>query len=176
MNNEQPRPVPSAGATNGSLRWGIKSSFVKYVDSSPDGERTAEGVGESSGEDAPVFEFPCADVVSGPEAEMVLEFSGSLRFRAHRGMLDVNFAAPTVSFQNGFAEIRVLDGSGEQGRRMTIAKFAAEAPKLDAGSISIQSSEVFLTTLGSQLLGDVYPARTLLDPLVIDVRVGESAG
>lgn len=166
----------SPEGTGGFLRWGIKSSFVRYVDSSPDGARTADGVAELPGEDGPDFEFPQSGVLCGvPEGNLVLEFSGSLRFRAHGGMLDVEFTAPSVAFRDGWADVSIADTASAGGRRVRIARFASEVPAAVAGRLSLQSQEVFLTTQGSQLLGDAYAARTLLAPLVVDVQTGESS-
>jgi hypothetical protein len=85
-------------------------------------------------------------------------------------MLDVHLSSPTVIVKDGRAEVSVLDMSPSgAGHAVRIARFESDIPTTADARVSARSSEVLLTTQGSQLLGDVYPARTVLEPLTLDV-------
>lgn len=89
------------------LSWGIKRSFLNYVESLPDCMVTMDkGVvrNPQSGE----FEFPLASREDLNEGYR-LEFGGDLRIKAHGGMLLVIFMDPWLTVTGSGVELSVID-------------------------------------------------------------------
>lgn len=82
-------------ATRTGLIWALKSSFVAYVASLPDGTVTAEG-GATAREGA--FHFPMAGLEGDPGsgAAGTLRFKGAVGFSGHHGMLRLALKDPLI--------------------------------------------------------------------------------
>lgn len=141
------------------LVWGVKQSFRAYVQAS--GGTVAVNGGAALTE-AGEIAFPAApeaatlrfgDAPSGRAA-----FSGSVRFAAHGGMLDVRLADPAVEIGEAGAMLSV-EGAG--GRRAEIATLDLTAAERGADGEWVLPAA--LTVEGSFVLGDHYPPGTGVD-------------
>src|SRR5690606_41148339 len=94
---ETPADSPTSETSITALTWGIKRSFIRYIGSLPDTAHAAvDGayLGETS-----FFTFPVDATAANTPA--VVRFRGSLRIRAHGGMLDVLIADPWIEHHSG---------------------------------------------------------------------------
>lgn len=139
---------------SGDLQWGVRPSFLRYVRVLAVGTtRLADGASEI---DDGMFAWPLRDVVRG-EGELLLQFSGSVRFGAHAGYLDVDLRDP---------RLRLADGGGDLGvapegeAHITIAKIDAQA----AGALVPR-----LTPDGVEMFGNVYAEGTEFSPLSVQL-------
>lgn len=89
------------------LAWGVKKSFIKYIQSSRDGQIVvAGGAGVTETDE---FYFPL-DKMTPYKAETQLSFNGTVRFQAHLGMLSVTVANPRLILRSDTAELAVENG------------------------------------------------------------------
>jgi Htaa protein len=144
------------------LTWGIKQSFRAYVRSSGG----AVGVAAPAEPVDDVFAFPRAETDQSPADEV--RFGGGVRFDAHGGMLSVALLEPWLVLGPSGGEVTVVDTDylPDLSRRLTIARLVGEPSVDEAGRVAMGAA---LTAQGSRLLGDVYPAQTVLDPVLFDL-------
>ncbi|RSZ63828.1 hypothetical protein EAH68_06220 [Corynebacterium hylobatis] len=90
------------------LAWGIKHSFLGYLESLPDCMITTED-GASRDEATGAFVFPSARRIELDGNGYRLEFKGDVRIKAHGGMLLVIFMHPWLTFLDGRVELSVVD-------------------------------------------------------------------
>lgn len=131
------------------LIWPIRRSFVNYVRGNG-GTVTLKGGTAESDEG---FVFP--GIPGDPHA-----FTGSVRFVAHGGMLDVRLGDPAFLLDGEAATLRVT--TDEAGAGATIARVVGVEGSDLAGA------ELLLTVEGSRLLGDVYQPGSRLDGFRIE--------
>ncbi|BAU94419.1 hypothetical protein N24_0157 [Corynebacterium suranareeae] len=134
--------------------WGIKDSFLQYVNALPDGSITASNGAILTPKN--VFHFPLTTSTSDK-----FESSGEISIHGHHGMLDVTFHHLTVTLEQDKAVISVQ----VKGRSMKIARGHVIHHTPEEIVISTQ-----VTTMGSELLGGVYQAGTDMDPLTIHLN------
>jgi hypothetical protein len=132
------------------LEWGIRESFVQYVEALPDGVvAIGDDVRRRNGA------FVLRGHVDGAEAD----FTGAVRFSGHLGVLDVAM--------DGVA----LRGIGDRAAVWTsVGGYPVELAAVgqvheQAGTL--RADEVSLTADGAALLGGVYQAGAALAPLII---------
>ncbi len=146
----------------GSLRWGVKSSFLRYVRVIAHGTYTVTQGARADTED--VFEFP----IAGAEergGHWVLSFSGSVRFEAHHGFLDVTLAELTLAVGPERGSLSIA--SPENQDRVVIATVSGAGPAVDEDWLRWPALEAELTEAGAEVFGGVYPAGTELAPLEV---------
>lgn len=144
----------------GELRWAVKASFVEYVRSNGGQIELAGGARDEDGE----FAFPRG--VDGLQFDGELprgtaKFTGSVRFTAHGGMLDLTIANPEIVFSTHAATLIADDGDGD----------AVELATLDVGG-PLERDDVLewigvtptLTADGASSFNNVYPTYSDLDP------------
>lgn len=167
-------------ASAGNLQWGIKSSFLGYLESPAAGGVVTAGDGASR-DAAGIFTFP---LTSGSQYRSSSDFSapfgGHVHITAHGNVLDINIDDPRVQLNGttgtltvdatsknettGIVEtyddlnIATLDASGihatANGKNVTIAKIPAK-----------------LTAAGAPVFGGFYSAGEALDPVTINLTV-----
>ncbi|MFJ2028752.1 HtaA domain-containing protein [Streptosporangium sp. NPDC087985] len=148
------------------LTWGVKQSFRAYV----------EAVGGTVTVHAPAlsadtaFAFPRVDRAPSESPAGELRFEGEVRFEAHGGMLSVALIDPWIVFGPDGAVLTVVDTDylPDRSKRLKIARLGGETSGDGAGRVEVPAA---LTVQGSQLLGDVYPAQTALDPISFGMTV-----
>ena len=130
---------------DGDLRWGVKRSFVRYVEVAGGIEVLAPGW-----RDVEAFRFPLVQ----RRADQI-QFSGGVAFRAHRGLLSLTLQDPWIEFdEEGGAILSVLyvANRDSDGERVIVADVSAD------GSTT-------LTASGVSLFDSEYAPGTELDPL-----------
>jgi hypothetical protein len=144
--------VNGFGGGTVELAWGLRQSFVAYVEGLPDGLVRATG-GAVRADD--VFVFP-----GRRESANAWAFDGALHFRGHAGVLDVTFAAIRIDAGGLSAEVA--------GERIPIARLADRAELArPGGAPSTRFGAVTLTDDGAAVLGGVYQTDTPADPVTI---------
>lgn len=128
-----------------AIVWGVKASFLAYLAELEDAETTtADG---ATGAIGGPFRWPAERADDGWHG------SGTVRFVAHGGMLDVRIANPALVLDDGTAQLSVARAGG----RVVIA----------SGTATNEGATLALTAAGGRLLGDVYPPGTPLDDLTL---------
>jgi len=157
-----------------SLVWGIKSSFLRYLASLPDGGYQA-GPGVTVTADGE-FCFPPDARLAGPRHQA---FRGEVRFSGHGAFLYVRIADPRVEFPadpvgvEGDARLTV---AGEGSARLHLADLSLMRRSDASASSPAMRHLLFvprLTAAGAEVFGGVYPAGTPLDPLIAHSAVGD---
>ena len=128
-----------------ALHWGVKASFLGYIQAMPDGSVTAEQGALLRGATAV---FPRTD------AAHPLRFRGALRFVGHGGVLDLRIADPAVE-PRGEGGILSIRDPYDPAARLDLATIAA----LDA----VAGTGLALTADGADLFFGPYVEGTPLD-------------
>lgn len=132
------------------LEWGIRESFVRYVEALPDG---VVAVGDD------VQRRDGAFVLRGGVDGAVADFAGAIRFSGHLGVLDVAMDGVTV---RGIGD-RPAVWTSVGGHPVELAA-VGEVREEDG---ALHADGVALTADGAALLGGVYQAGAALAPLII---------
>ncbi|MDT3446633.1 MULTISPECIES: HtaA domain-containing protein [unclassified Pseudofrankia] len=143
-----------------TLRWDVKASFRSYVESAGG----AVHVHEHATESAEGFCFPLRSAVSETDGGHLLQYSGSVHFRAHGGLLDVLVDTPWLHLTGPTARlsIRGTEATRTAGARLMLAEIEPGGPGLISGAAS---SRVVLTDQGAVLFDFRYPGGTELAPV-----------
>ena len=137
------------------LEWGIRNSFLAYVDSLPDGSIRADAGAVREGN---VFRLPG---LRRSAREYI--FEGALHFFGYAGILDVSFDDIQLSLTRDLGEV----SASVDGTRIRLVDLA-EPETLVPGTIVYNTAT--LTDDGAALLGGVYPPGAPADPVTIRVR------
>lgn len=157
MNNADP-----VAQNFGPLAWGIKPSFLSYLQGLEDLLVMAND-GATASEHGDVFNFPFAARTDLPEGGMRLEFTGDLRLKAHGGMLLVIFMNPWLTLAPEGAELSIVDLMAwpDTSRRETIAVSSEGYSYAGNGDIEVPLQ---LTANGVETFNNVYPQGSMLAP------------
>jgi len=99
-----------------------------------------------------------------------LGFRGTVTFKAHLGALFVRLSDPWVSISDGHGELSVVNPrKKEAGSRLRLATFEIDSHLIADGFEHWAASNVRLAPDSCELFNEVYPAGTLLEPLIIIV-------
>lgn len=163
-------PVPDPPG----LIWGVKASFREYVAASPGGQVEAQD-GAEQRSDGTLF-FPLEkDTVQELEGVREFAFRGSVTFAAHDGFLSVTLADPLVHVDGGcWARLWIRRPGRPTGAPSDYQ--VIEESQLSGGHGKdevLDVPEPLLCVNAVTLFDNVYPYRTVLDPLRI---VGVPAG
>lgn len=147
--------------TTGSLRWAVKDSFARYVAVVAAGT-TETCAGASASADG-TFRWPLG-AVTRDDDRWVLEFTGSVHFVAHHGLLDVDLRDPELSLSQGSGILSIR--APETSSRIAIAAVSApEGSSSDDDEDGWTTLAVHLTDAGVGVFGNVYPLGTELAPI-----------
>lgn len=168
-----------------TMSWGVRESFRKYIETGvAKGTITTGGGASRSGN---TFQFPLDSSTISSTASGQITFAGEVHFTGHNGALDMLLRNPTVVIDGTQGELRVdyisrkfegMDATGtvREGRQETLATIAlAQAPDFSAAHTTI-SGTVSLTSSGAEIFGGFYEAGEALDPLNIELSLGDGAG
>jgi Htaa protein len=162
-------PEPTTG-----LRWGIKTSFVTYVQRMPDGRGwVGEGAVPVSGNEVV---FPPVQAGTRPTedggTDRFWAFGGDIRFTGHSGLLFVRIAFPVLTLRDGSAELTVAGQSEEESaERIPLVTLHLEVAPAADGLEVWSGTDVRLTETGAVLFNDVYPAGEAFDPLTLTLPI-----
>lgn len=139
------------GTADAQLAWGIRGSFLAYVDALPDGVIRAENGATRSGQ---VFQLPGRRI-----DEDGFAFEGRLRFFGYGGVLDVALEHFRARLTGHGGEITTV----VSGVRIPIASLRGAS---DEGPVR-RFDTVTLTDDGAAILGGVYSPGASADPVTI---------
>ena len=162
-------PSDALPATAGSLDWGVKESFRKYLQMPfAKGSTTLEG-GATSNADG-TFKFPAVSV--DPVAS-VLGFGGSVSFSAHDGQLAVKVSEVRLDLGRGLlvADVvsKAMTGEGMVSYDDVDLTTLAAGGAIADGSASGTALATTLTAAGSPAFASNYAAGDAFDPLTFAV-------
>lgn len=143
------------------MAWGVKDSFVSYIQRSSDGQITVnDGAGVTS---EGQFYFPLRDMQEDAE-QIIFQFGGEVNFQAHFGFLAIALQAPRISIRGSKANLELADSEGSW---LTLAEANLSMDNRDSSSRIWHSGRVALAEAGVELFGETYPHGEVLSPLVI---------
>jgi hypothetical protein len=165
-----PDPLPPLG-----LSWGIKRSFIEYINGLPDASVSV--VNGATVDETGLFRFAAEksdyDAVRGTG---ILRFRGDVRLSGHHGMMFVRLLDPWIVFTGGRGILSISTGDDVGQDRTAVATLRSGAPRQAAdGSLIWADVEVAITDEGSELFDGQYAAGQPMDPLFIRVA-GQGTG
>jgi hypothetical protein len=146
------------------LRWAVRESLLRYVTVIAGGTCTVDG-DAVAGEDG-VFIFPLRRAAREGD-DWRLSFSGSVRFEAHHGLMDVLIQDPEVVVG---PERGVLATHTTSDELLALVALDDAAPADDGQAHVWESVPTRLASAAVDLFGTAYPAGTGMAP--ISIRVG----
>ncbi|WP_347404592.1 HtaA domain-containing protein [Streptomyces sp. MST-110588] len=168
---------------DGRLDWGVRESFRKYV-TGPIGRGTIE-TADGATASAAGFAFPKGHGTYDTTASSLnADFDGSVRFRAHEGVLDMSFAnlGVRISGTKGTLRADVSAKSRTTGKvtvtkDMAVADLAVPAGALTAKNdvVTLSGVPATLTTAGAGAFGGDYRPGERLDPVGLSVTLTDRA-
>lgn len=146
---------------NYGLFWGVKESFVAYVQNLHDGKiEVKDGADYLSSEQ---FYFPLKEL-KGNELQVLAIFHGSVEFQAHFGLLSLSLKSPRLVIREGSADLAV---SNQQGGWDHLAQFTLSIRDDDNTSMTWESVDATLTEAGSKFFGGPYSAGEGMSPMIL---------
>jgi hypothetical protein len=166
---------PAVGA--GSLTWGVKQSFREYV-AGPiaKGDIVTTGVGRSGG----AFVFGQSEGGSFDRATGVgtSNYSGSVRFTGHAGILDVTLSNPVVRVDSATSGTLLVTVGGSQIAFATL-NLAAGSLSTPNNTVSYAGVPATLTAQGASVFSlngsGFYEPGTALDPVSFVIGAPKAA-
>jgi hypothetical protein len=178
---------PAAGAadtctvTGSDLTWGFKESFRSYIYSTiANGQWTVS--------DGATYETPSFGFTNGsgsydpPSGKGTVDFSGTIEFTGHGGILDTIVANPHVRFADASTAYLLLDVSGTTQEGAEIAEQTVEFARIDLAAAAVDvtgdtlhivNAPATLTANGAHAFG-TYPAGEPLDPVTLTISTGSA--
>jgi hypothetical protein len=167
-----PTQAPGCDVRDATLTWGFKESFRAYIDGGiANGEWTTSG---DATYETPEFRWSGgqgrynSDTGSG-----FVEFSGSVRFTGHGGVLDTTFSDPAIVFAGDTATL-VLDVAGASMDGDQIA--ADDVAFVELTGIEFSGEDALVTVDAATVLTDDgeaafpdYRAGTAFDPVALEM-------
>lgn len=149
------------------LSWGIKRSFIDYINGLPDASVSL--VGGATVDDAGLFHFaPDNSDYDAVRGTGILRFRGDVRLSGHHGMMFVRLLDPWIAFTGGRGILSISTGDDAGQDRAAVAVLRAGAPaQAPDGSLVWSDVEVAITDEGSELFDGQYAAGQPMDPLFI---------
>lgn len=142
----------------GELRWGVKSSFVRYVRKIAAGTVTTNGGAQESPDGE--YSWPLSRATRD-NGQLELHFTGSVRFVAHGGFLEVDLRNPVLLLTASGGTLSIVDDAGQA---KVIALFTD-----DPNALTTQNGHEdlipTLTKYGTEFFGSVYSVDTAFDPV-----------
>ncbi|WP_069386184.1 HtaA domain-containing protein [Cellulosimicrobium cellulans] len=171
----EPEPQPVTPTTVGTLTWGVKESFRRYITGpvAKGGATASDGASVDGG----VFTFRQQSGWKAPAAGVATAYRGTVRFTGHDGLLDLALSNPVVDITGpGSARLVVdatskgLDGSTFDRDDVAFATLALGTPTTHAdGSVTYTGAAATLTADGAAAFSGFYPAGTPLDTVTFTV-------
>jgi hypothetical protein len=171
-------PAPTE-ITQGSLNWGIKASFRRYVG---DAEITVSGgvtrTGDATAEfPVPGFTWPLESGTYDPATKSTtLQFAGTVHFSGHDGALDMTVSAPKLVLTGAestlYADVlsRPLDGSPVKDYGVVpvgALDLSGQEPTVEATTTTWPALPTYLAAEGAPAFAGFYPVNTQMDPVSV---------
>ncbi len=161
-------PVCLARAVDGaSFEWGVKASFVSYVQGGIAKGAVSGGWGSGSG------------AYSTETGNGRVSFGGSMHFTGHSGALDLTLSNPRVRVTGSSAQL-ILDVSSKgfngspdvNASGVNFATLSLSDASTSGSSISWTNAPATLTSAGAEAFAGFYAAGDALDPVSIRFPLG----
>jgi LPXTG-motif cell wall-anchored protein len=155
--------VCTANAVSGAtISWGVKQSFVSYINGPIAKGSVSGGWGSGSG-------------AYNTEADKgLVNYSGSIHYTGHSGILDITLSNPSIQVNSANSATLYVTASGSG--RIAMATLSLPDATQSSTSISWSNASASLTTAGSRLFSyqnnAFYPAGTALDPVSFAFPLG----
>lgn len=177
--------TPAAGCevTGGTLSWGVKETFRAYISGSiVNGEwETSDGADYKT----PNFTWDGATGSIDPETGTgAVSFTGTIHFTGHDGVLDLTLANPTIEFEGDGQAALLLDAkSNDMEGELAVDETQARSGEIavgddiapEDGTLELADLETILTDDGAEAFAGFYEGGIELDPLTLNLEVGECA-
>lgn len=153
--------------SGGSLTWGLRTSFMSYIQGSiANGSATAsDGASFQNSK----FTFPASSgVYNLSTREGTLNFSGTMHFEGHHGILNTTFSNPSLVISGNSAVLYLTATSNDMEGKVAISErvaFANVALNIDASktNLTINTTSVNLTAAGAKAFAGFYAEGEPLD-------------
>lgn len=163
-----PVAVCTARAVDGAtLTWGVKQSFVSYVNG-PIAKGSAS-IAWRSGSGA----------FNTEEGIGRVSFGGAASFTGHGGLLDLTISNPVVQVTGGrtatlsaYVQSKGYGGSPSVDGRVVLANLTLPAATTRGGAIAWTDAAATLTAAGAEAFGGFYAAGESLDPVSFSFPLG----
>lgn len=176
------QPHQPGRIVDGNLDWGVKESFRTYV-TGPAGNGGIE-VSGGAADQGGSYRFPKGDgEFDADKPALDASFSGTVRFTAHDGTLDLRFSGLTVKADGKggslLADVSSKDRqTGEVTESADVAvaelKLTGASLKAENGILSLTAVPAVLTADGARAFGGFYKAGDALDPVTVNVALDAS--
>jgi hypothetical protein len=169
--------APGCTVTDATLTWGFKESFRAYIDGSiANGDWT---VSNGAVYATPSFSWPGGTGVYDPATGTgYIDFTGSVRFTGHDGVLDTTIENPTLVL-DGTTGTLLLDVAGATMDGAMVD--TDDVPFVALSSVEVSGGDAVRTLdAGTALTEDGatafpnYPAGEAFDPVAVSMTVGKS--
>ncbi|MER7699521.1 HtaA domain-containing protein [Streptomyces sp. NPDC096095] len=176
------RTAPVAGApkldlTDGTLDWGFKESFRKYLASPFAHGRITVSDGAKQAENNGAFTFVNGkggyDPSPGSHATATA-FDGSVNFYAHEGVLDITLSDVKLSTKGTggaiTADVKTPEGATDDVDIAALDLSAVKPGQGDGGAMVFEDIPATLTKAGSEAFNGQYKEGDVLDPATLSVK------
>lgn len=178
MNAGSPHPQPadpatgqSLVATSTSLVWGIKASFIAYLNGMTDTKSSITRGATTTSRGRFLFPLASSDAYDATTNRGTLKFAGDVRFSAHFGMLAVGFIEPWITTDDHGTVLSVADIAHYPDTTVRLPMVdLTDATWDDDGRVRTWSRVP--TTLRSEAVpffNETYPAGEQFD--TVDIRI-----
>ncbi|MDO7883405.1 HtaA domain-containing protein [Salinibacterium soli] len=171
--------VTAPAVAAGSLRWGVKSSFRSYVTGGiAQGAITTSGAGVDGGEF--VFGQSTGGSFSPATGTGTSNYSGSVRFTGHSGLLDLTLANPVVSIQSSSTAMLLVSVDGGAPVPFATLDLSAGSYSTAGNAVGWSGVPASLTSAGASAFSldgaNFYAPGTALDPVSFVIGSPSSGG
>lgn len=146
-----------------ALRWGVKESLLRYIQSLSDGEISLV---EPALWDGALLSFPLDRVHDNFDEDSLsgeIHFSGQALLSGHWGAMRIEFVRPEIHLVDGVGELRLAQlGLFDQRSSFPMVNLQSQGP--DAP----WTFDATLTAEGRLVLGEQYEVGELLSPVFVD--------
>jgi hypothetical protein len=160
----------------GSLSWGFKESFRKYIQGPIANGQVDVADGAVDKGDNYLFQQSKSTIKDGTGT---VDFAGSVRFTGHHGELDSKFSNPQIKLTSKTSGQISLDANTLHytdtnkrftGQRVVVAEFTgAKLTTNKDKSVTYTAGNVTLTSGGNRAFSDFYQAGDALDAITFTI-------
>lgn len=165
---ETPGPYPYG------LLWGIKASFLTYINRMPDGRGSATDGAQVVETNIVECFFP-HDPEASASGEATWAFGGDVRFAGHANMLFVRIAQPRLEPREDHFVLSIAPMYPDDTERIELVRVKLERGDQHPGVDVWHSTEVLLTRAGVEVFNDVYPEGEPFEKFTMHVPSGADA-
>ncbi|WJV49142.1 HtaA domain-containing protein [Streptomyces flavofungini] len=175
---EQKAP-PAFTITDGTLDWGLKESFRKYVTGMAHGKITADG-GAEQAPDNGVFTFTGGKgTYELADHALKAGFKGAVRFTSTQHKFDISIADVKVHTKGKTGAIQAdvtLNGAKQNDIDLATLDLSEVRPGQGAGgAMTFKDIPTALTAKGAKAFNGMYQEGQALDPATLTVKTGGPA-